>query len=216
MSNILIFKAGTGIGKSVIFVPQVFTQFGSLLCTQPKITNVVSIANSVDQLYSNIKLGSNLGYKTSVESVQTTIEPELFLCTTEVLNSLLRKSIHITKTAIKYKYVIIDEVHEQSIEMSNVINNLKVYMWIIDPELFVVFTSATLDEQSLSWMFNLNLSKQLLLFEAIQTDNSFEYPKSNPTNLLTYFVEVIKQHNRKNILIFLPYFSVIKCVANHL
>lgn len=123
----LIFKAGTGIGKSVVLVPQLFTKFRqSIVCTQPKISNVVNITNSINELYADLHLGENLGMKTSVDARFATTDINLFFCTTEILNIDIRRAID-TRTRINYRFIIVDEVHEQSIEMLNLLNNIKFY-----------------------------------------------------------------------------------------
>lgn len=127
-----------------------------IICTQPKRSNVISIATSIDAVYLDIRLAEKLGYKTSVQSVDAAVETHLLFCTTEILNMDLRKSIFETKKPIKYRCIIVDEVHEQSVEMLNLLNNIKFYQTVIDRDVFVILTSATLDEHALGEQFGLS------------------------------------------------------------
>jgi hypothetical protein len=53
-------------------------------------------------MYADIILGENLGYRTSIENKNPIKEHHLFLCTTEILNMDIRKSIFVTHEKIFY------------------------------------------------------------------------------------------------------------------
>ncbi len=78
-------------------------------------------------MYADIIIEENLGYKTSADTKIPVKQNHLFLCTTEILNMDIRKSIFVSREKIAYRCIIVDEVHEQSIEMLNLLNNLKYY-----------------------------------------------------------------------------------------
>lgn len=80
----------------------------------------------------------------------------------------------------------------------------------------VILTSATLDEKQLAATFCVDLDKQFIWLDVVQTDNKLDYPKENPLNITEYIVQKVRQHEKKNILIFMPFGKPISMLVSKL
>jgi HrpA-like RNA helicase len=100
--------------------------------------------------------------------------------------------------------------------MLNLLNNIKFYQKKIDPDIMIILTSATLDEDQLAKTFNVDITKQFIRLEAIQTDNKLDYPTAIPENITEHIIAKIREHQQKNILIFVPYLKPIGLLTQKL
>jgi Helicase conserved C-terminal domain/DEAD/DEAH box helicase len=152
-ARVLILKSSTGSGKSVAVPPMIFQNFyekgrGSIVVTQPRVLTTVSIVR--DQIAASgrwpfLKLGTNLGWQTGQN--KNTIGEGLIYMTVGTIAMQLR-NLEDSEIIDRYRFILIDEVHETTLELANIILMLKKFMQrnISNPRLpFVVLMSATFD-----------------------------------------------------------------------
>lgn len=163
--RILILKSSTGSGKSVALPPTIFKEFyrpreGSIVVTQPRVLTTISIVR--DQIaksgyYPWLKLEENLGWQTS--SNRKMVNEGLIYMT---LGLFIMQMKMMTDAEImeRYKFIIIDEVHEASIDLAAGIFMLK-QLFLRNPGVkslpFIILTSATFDVKKYVKYFNLHL-----------------------------------------------------------
>ncbi|KAF8946016.1 hypothetical protein BGZ47_001510 [Haplosporangium gracile] len=159
--QVLIVSGETGCGKSTQ-VPQYLAEFmleGGLgdqcdiVCTQPRRISAISIANRVseelgDTRNSAGKPNTLVGYQIRLES---RVAPSNILkfCTTGILLRRLESD----KTLKGVTHLVIDEVHERTLESDFLLIILKKLL-PCRPDLKIVLMSATVDSARFSEYFN--------------------------------------------------------------
>lgn len=152
-NRVLILQAETGSGKSTVLpafaYQKIFKDIGErLICvTQPRVLTAIDIVYQIINIphYQYFRLGKNIGYKTGPNKYVTS-RGVLFTTVGSIaleLNNLTDDQI--IKT---YGIFILDEVHEMSIELANLLLFLKNFMIRNknNPRLpFIVCTSATFE-----------------------------------------------------------------------
>lgn len=139
--NIVTLIVGeTGCGKSSQ-VPQFFLEEGMepILCTQPRRFAVVAVAKMVANA-RNCELGSEVGYHIGHSKVLSDRSRIIFKTAGVLLDEMREKGLG----ALKYKVIILDEVHERSVESDLVLVCLKQFL-LKNRGLRVVLMSATAD-----------------------------------------------------------------------
>lgn len=126
--RIFVIQAGTGSGKSTFMPPAILRIFRgpntpvdvpytgkNIICTQPRVLTSVSIASNVGKksATNDLEIGVNVGYQTGPLSERP--PKGLIYMTIGVLNIQL-KLFEDSMIMDMYKVIIIDEVHERSIE----------------------------------------------------------------------------------------------------
>jgi HrpA-like RNA helicase len=121
--RVLILKSSTGSGKSVALPPILFKEFyqkkqGSIAVTQPRVLTTISIVK--DQIaksgyYPWMKLEDNLGWQTS--SNKKMISEGLIYMTLGIFIMQI-KILSPEEIMKKYRFIIIDEVHESTIDLA--------------------------------------------------------------------------------------------------
>ena len=152
-AKIFVLTAKTGAGKSTLMIYELFRNFikkkhsrATLLCTQPKILLAQSKAKEVALFYKDLKLGVNVGYSTSAETVKPTGGQSIVYLTTQTLNNMLLKSEPIAFGS-RHPLIVIDEAHETSIEILTTLRRLRDFVVKHHKEKWcplVVITSATI------------------------------------------------------------------------
>lgn len=152
-NRILVLKSDTGSGKSTAFPPVLYKTFyktgaGNIAVTQPRVLNAINIVR--DQItgsgfYPYMKLGENIGWQTGPSKKKS--KNGLIYMTLGVLMRQL-KTFSDEQLMATYRFIIIDEVHEASMDQSIVLFMLRSFVArnAHNPKMpFIVLTSATLN-----------------------------------------------------------------------
>ena len=151
-NRLLVLKSDTGSGKSTAFPATLFSTFfkkggGGIACAQPRVLNAVSIVRDLTTsgFYKFFKLGENIGWQTGPTKKEAKVG--LTFMTIGVLVMQL-KTLPDDVFMQKYKFIIVDEVHEASLDQATLIYMLRNFMIRNANNVhlpFVILTSATFD-----------------------------------------------------------------------
>ncbi len=229
----LVIRSDTASGKTTVLPPYIFKNFfksgeGNIIITQPKILLAIKNAKEVAKIPGNefMKLGDTIGWQTGSSKMRAR-EGVIFM-TVGVLTIVLK--LYTDEEIMKmYRFIILDEVHELSIEMSQTLYLLKKFMTrnAENPNLpFVICASATLDIDLYLRYFNLTRDNAIIV-------EGFAYPKTthwlaeNAQNYLDACYDRVREicaaeselNEKKDladILVFLPGIGEIKKLAGKL
>lgn len=159
-NRILVLKSSTGSGKSTALPPMLYKNFKSkqtILVTQPRVMNAINIVR--DQItssgfYPYMKRGENIGWSTGKDKL---IVPHGVLYTTLGVFIQQLAGMDDKKIINKYSFIMIDEVHEASLEQSRLLMMLRNFYLrnANDPKIpYLILTSATLEKNKLMEYFN--------------------------------------------------------------
>ncbi|XP_042518041.1 DExH-box ATP-dependent RNA helicase DExH8 [Macadamia integrifolia] len=139
-NRVTLIVGDTGCGKSSQ-VPQFLLDEGiqPILCTQPRRFAVVAVAKMVAKA-RNCDVGGEVGYHIGHSKVALTSSKIVFKTAGVLLDEMRDKGI----AALKYKVIILDEVHERSVESDLVLSCVKQFV-LKNHDLRVVLMSATAD-----------------------------------------------------------------------
>ncbi|KAH8261901.1 hypothetical protein KR038_004474 [Drosophila bunnanda] len=148
-NQVILIVGSTGCGKTTQ-VPQILLDdaisrgCGSecrIICTQPRRISAITIAEWVS--YERCEsLGSSVGYQIRLESRKPRDRGSITYCTTGVLLQQLQSDPLMHNLSV----LILDEIHERSVETDLLMGLLKVIL-PHRPELRVILMSATVREQ---------------------------------------------------------------------
>lgn len=118
-SKVLVLRSGTGSGKSTLLPPFLYNMFyekthGNIIITQPTRATATDIPFQIVQYNKNLKLGLNIGFQTG--TIARKPMNGILFSTTGILLQFL-KTIEDDQFMKKYKFVIIDEVHNRSMDV---------------------------------------------------------------------------------------------------
>ncbi|KAL6505026.1 hypothetical protein OROGR_024843 [Orobanche gracilis] len=130
----------TGCGKSSQ-IPQFLLEenMEPILCTQPRRFAVVAVARMVATA-RNCEVGGEVGYHIGHSRVFSSRSKIVFKTAGVLLDEMREKGIN----ALKYKVIVLDEVHERSVESDLVLVCIKQFL-LRKNDLRVVLMSATAD-----------------------------------------------------------------------
>lgn len=152
--RVMVVKAQTGSGKSTVMPAEIYKRFlhnaghQSIVVTQPRVLTAQSIAKDVAVINASfLKLGENIGWSTGPSKRQGR-----YGLTYATIGSLMQQLRTLTDSQImeKYRFIIVDEVHEMTIDLAILIYMLKNLMLRNrgDPKVpFLILTSATFDHE---------------------------------------------------------------------
>ncbi|KAJ6817408.1 zinc finger CCCH domain-containing protein 4 [Iris pallida] len=143
VNRVTLIVGETGCGKSSQ-VPLFLLEEGvqPILCTQPRRFAAVAIARTVAKA-RNSEVGGEVGYHighSNVSDLTSTRSKIVFKTAGVLLEQMRDKGV----AALKYKVIILDEVHERSVESDLVLACVKQFM-MRKKDLRVVLMSATAD-----------------------------------------------------------------------
>jgi superfamily II DNA/RNA helicase len=236
--RVLILRSKTGSGKSSALPPMLYKTFiyGTtnekqspiVLCTQPRRVTAKELATeaATKSYFVPLELGVNVGYQTGIIS-----EKAKYGLTYATIGVLLQQLKMRDDELIlrKYRFIVLDEVHERSVDMDQVFYLLAGFMKRVLPNPrapFIVMTSATFDPELFAKFFNVFVEKPMLLEMGIWGQpniidvEGFAYPveynwlTKSSSNFINDIVSIVKDiHTVKgladkpsmcDILIFVP------------
>lgn len=141
MNRVTLIVADTGSGKSSQ-VPQILLEEGlePILCTQPRRFAVVSISKMVAES-RGCEVGEEVGYQIGQLKVTSARSKIIFKTSGVLLEELRGEGI---AALLRYKVLILDEVHERSVESDLVLTCVKQFM-LRNNKIRLVLMSATAD-----------------------------------------------------------------------
>ncbi|KAL5791828.1 hypothetical protein ACOSP7_000422 [Xanthoceras sorbifolium] len=139
-NRVTLIVGETGCGKSSQ-VPQFLLEANMepILCTQPRRFAVVAVAKMVAK-GRNCELGGEVGYHIGHSKLLSPRSKIVFKTAGVLLDEMRDKGLN----ALKYKVIILDEVHERSVESDLVLVCVKQFL-LRKNDLRVVLMSATAD-----------------------------------------------------------------------
>lgn len=174
--NILLFKSGTSSGKSSVFINGLYEYMKDekgqkgILLTQPKVALARNKIDDLPKYYKDLVPGKTLELKTGKDEIEIKdrSKPFIRVCTTQIFNNYY---IYNRNELTKFKYVVVDEVHETSVEMIMLLKNIKSMIkdfkdGIINYLPFFILMSATLDVDRMVDYFELNRGFNALIIES--------------------------------------------------
>ena len=140
-NDVTIIMAETGSGKSTQvarYLAQVIPSPKMIVCTQPRKIAAVSLASHVAQQMETV-VGGFVGYKVGSQSKRSRDTKIMFMTDQMLLNECVKD-----QAFSRYACVILDEVHERSINTDLLLGLTKDAL-ASNKKLKVVITSATMD-----------------------------------------------------------------------
>lgn len=237
INRILVLRSDTGSGKSTAFPVYLYKELftknaGGIAVTQPRIINAITIVR--DQIagstyYPFMKLGENIGWLTGSNKKRSQ-----YGLTYMTLGTLLEQMRTLTDQQLisKYRFIIIDEVHEASQEQAILLYMLKNFMErnAENPGLpFLVLTSATFDVYKFLKYYGVfsepsqpNLIQVSGFVYPLETRWTIDIPANNYMDTLVNTVIDIHRNNlddpedNRDILAFVPSMGEITKITKKL
>jgi len=151
-NRVIILEAQTGSGKSTQLPQYLLDQPGRIVCTQPRRVAAVKLATFVASK-QDCALGTRVGYKHKGDN-KTRNDTQL----TYMTEGCFIREYMSKKNVNKYKYFILDEVHEMTTNMFIILGILRHEM-NKNQNFRIVITSATLDATFFQLFFAGRLDK---------------------------------------------------------
>lgn len=239
-NRILALRSDTGSGKSTTFPVAVFDAFnqddGRLVgITQPKIMTAIAIPQ--DQIQGmpwcpHMRVGYNLGWQTGPAKMRLEAPGGIMFMTVGSLSMQLRTQTP-EKLFQKYRFIIIDEAHEMSLELGVVIYMLRelVNQYGDKPEFpFLIFTSGTFVPEKFLRYFGISDPEhfepnliQVSGFTYAKHKHFLDHPCENYLDETVRMVKYIHEDvgkddpaEKADIMIFLPGATEFRKVAQEL
>ncbi|EDW75986.1 uncharacterized protein Dwil_GK15229 [Drosophila willistoni] len=155
-NQVILIVGSTGCGKTTQ-VPQILLDYeisqrtGSscrIICTQPRRISAITVSERVAYERGE-NLGQSVGYQIRLESCKARDRGSINFCTTGVLLQQMQSDPLLHGVSV----LILDEIHERSMETDMLMALLKVIL-PHRPELKVILMSATVKEQDFCDYFN--------------------------------------------------------------
>jgi HrpA-like RNA helicase len=153
-NRVLILKAMTASGKSTYFLGELNRRLiksgaggAGAVCTQPRILTAIRNVFEILKYYrDDLRLGDTIGYSAGGRKIPTR-NPGIMSVTVGTLALELKSSTD-EQIMSKYRFILVDETHERSIEIDTTLYMLKNFLSRVgdNPRCpFVVCMSATFD-----------------------------------------------------------------------
>ena len=130
-SKVIVLKSQTGSGKSTVLAPFLYKTFQSrvnknIAITQPRILTAIDICVGLPDNYDYLKLDVNLGYKTG-DYARVPKDKGIIFMTTGILLQQLKVTSD-DKFIMQYSFILIDEVHDRSVDVDMSLFLLKKFL----------------------------------------------------------------------------------------
>ena len=205
--RILVIRAKTGSGKSTtlpveifrIFKPNSTTEYSgpSILVTQPRVLTAQEIAKDIassPDWAADMVLGENIGYSTGSGKLIAKGGGLLYATIGTLLMQL--RTPEAKDTIMKlYKFIILDEVHERSMEFDMTVMLMKKFInenYSNKRCPFLILTSATFDVEKYCKYFEISPKTNVMDVIGSVYPISESYLKSDSSNTVKTGVEIIK------------------------
>lgn len=201
--KVLIVRAKTGSGKSTIMPTFIYDTFyekthKGILVTQPTRATTTEIPYDIVKWNKHIVLGNNIGYQTGMAARKSA--KGILFCTIGILLQFL-KTLTDEQIVAKYGFIIIDEVHQRSIDLDMTLFYIKKLLGRVWNEKvcpLVILTSGTFEPKV--YMDYFECPKENFVdvagFSYPITDHFSEYDVSNYTS---YVMNLVKQINTNEV-----------------
>jgi len=201
--KVIIIKSGTGSGKSTILPSFLYRQFykynhKTILIAQATKAATVDIPYQIIKYNSDFHIGDNIGFQTG--SIVWKPVKGLLFTTIGILLQYL-KIMTDEQFMHKYSIIIIDEVHERSLEIDTTLFYLKKLLernWDKPECPLIILMSATLDPQLFMQYFKCP-SSHFLQIEGESYPIKEHYTDLDISDYLKYAIELIKKIHLQNI-----------------
>jgi HrpA-like RNA helicase len=202
--KVIILKSATGSGKSTTLPPFLYEKFQprtnkNIIVTQPRILTSITLAEGTPEHYPFMKLDINLGYLTGPLKRRISDKGIIYATVGVLLQQL--KSTDDEQFMKKYSFILIDEVHDRSIETDMALFLLKKLLndnWE-NPECpMIILMSATFNEKTFIDYFECPEPNYFevagLTFPIESNFSKFDVP-----NYIDYAVKTAKEIHIQNI-----------------
>ena len=201
--RVIVLLSKTGSGKSTSIAPNIYLRFFNkyrkrVLITQPRVLTAMEIPRDISSIPTyqkpneqglSIELYRNLGYQTQ-EFVRKPKERGILFTTTGIVLQFL-KTMSDSDFIKRYKFIIIDEAHDRSLDVDLVLymmKNLIKRNLTKDPP-FLILMSATLNVSEYAAYFETKT-----IFEVSGQSKPIEvrYPELDVQDIYTHTINIIR------------------------
>lgn len=235
--RVLIIRSETGSGKSTVLPAYILRILISeksnrklllrgpgVICTQPRVLTAQTLARDQaadDKNYPELVMGTTIGYQTG--PVNEKPANGLIYATAGILLSQL-KVMSDSEIIERYRFIIIDEAHERSLDIDSLLMKLKAFVKrnINNPKVpFVILASATISVKKYAEYFEIGNENIIEItgrgfgVETIYPDigvNNYAQ-KAAETAIDIHCNNINDDPNESDILIFMPGQSEISAVS---
>lgn len=202
-----VFRSGTGTGKSTVFPPYLYTKFyeklgikKNIICTQPTIVTATDIPYQVALYNPNMILGETIGYQTG-SYVRKPVRGVLFATIGILLQHLKQYKDDDDAFMKLYSFIIIDEIHNRSIETDSVLFHLRNFLErnYDNPECpYVILTSGTFEPEEYMEYFGCP-PESFLDIRGASFPITEHFTKFPVSNYLAYIVDLVEKLHIDNV-----------------
>lgn len=202
--KIIVLKAETGSGKSTVLPSKLYTSFfkntqRNILVTQPRILTATDIPTSIVDYIPELELDKNIGYNTG-EFKRMPRDRGIIFSTIGVLTQQLILDTD-EKFIKRYQFVIIDEVHERSIETDLCLFLIKKFLqnnWENPLCPLFILTSATFNEELFINYYDIPRKNYIQVVGSTYKIHA-NFPKYSIANYIQYATLKAQQLHLQNI-----------------
>jgi HrpA-like RNA helicase len=204
-SRVLVLRSGTGTGKSTVLPATLYTKFyeemgikKNIICTQPTVITASDIPYQIVQNYKNLTMGENIGFQTGT-LVRKPVKGVLFATVGILLQHL--KLLTDEEFMRKYSFIILDEIHNRSIEVDTTLFYLKNLLTRCyeNPDCpFLILTSGTFEPDIFMEYFGCPTDAFLDVVGSSHpiSDN---FTTFDVTNYIDYAVDLVEKIHLENL-----------------
>lgn len=233
--RVIILESKTGSGKSSSIAPNIYLRFFNkykkrIIITQPRVLTTIEIPKDISHIDAyktpnknglSIELYRNLGYQTQ-EFVRKPKEKGILFCTTGILLQFL-KTMSDEQFCKKFKFVIIDEAHDRSLDVDLILLMMKrlITRNLSKDAPFLILMSATLNIEQYKKYFG---TKTVFGVGGQSKPIEVIYPSTSVDDIYTHTCDIIKnlekfeathpnemlQNGIRDVIVFMPSTAPIK------
>jgi HrpA-like RNA helicase len=126
--KVIVLKSDTGSGKSTVLPPELYKMFmertrKNIAITQPRVLTAMDIPVGLPRYHPSLKMDINVGYNTGTYKRLPSDKGLIFMTPGIILQQLI--IMEDEDFLKKYQFILVDEVHERSIEIDSLLYMLK-------------------------------------------------------------------------------------------